>query len=127
MVSLALPKVDSVRGSCTVATMPTRTTTKLKLCWVVRTAFSPGDRSDHRTWPVSPVKEIDFLCGFGVGLLVDVCVACAWWVVEKAMRPICALRFEARMRGKTNVGRMSAMASVGLYTAAIVTMRGSEE
>jgi hypothetical protein len=42
-------------------------------------------------------------------------------VVEKAMRPICALRFEACMRGRRNVGRSSAMASVGLYMAAIVT------
>jgi hypothetical protein len=102
--------------------MPTRTTTKLKLCWVVRTAFSPGDRSDHRTCPVSPVNEIDFLCGFGVGLLVEVCVACAWWVVEKAMRPTCALRLEPCIRGNRNVGRRRAIASVGLYMAAMVTM-----
>jgi hypothetical protein len=66
---------------------------------------------------------MDFLCGFGVGLLVEVCVACAWWVVEKAMRPICALRFEAGcMRGRRNVGRKSAMASVGLYMVAMVTV-----
>lgn len=111
-----------MRGNFTVATMPTRTTTKLKLCCVVRTAFSPGDSSDHRTWPVSPVKEMDFLCGFGGGLLVELCVACAWWVVEKAMRPTCALRCEACMRGRTKVGRSSAIASVGLYMAAIVTV-----
>jgi hypothetical protein len=68
---------------------------------------------------VSPVKEMDFLCGFGGGLLVEVCVAGAGRVVEKAMRPMCALRFAAWMRGKTNVGRSSAMASVGLYMAAM--------
>lgn len=33
----------------TVASMPTSTTTKFTLCWVVRTAFSPGERSDHLT------------------------------------------------------------------------------
>jgi hypothetical protein len=79
----------------TVAIMPTRTTTKLKLCCVVRTAFSPGDKSDHCTRPVSPVNVIDFRCGCDVGLLVELCVvACAYRVVEKAMRARCAFRHD---------------------------------
>jgi hypothetical protein len=108
----------------TVAKMPTTTTTRLKLCCVVRTAFSPGDKSDHRTCPVSPVSVIDFRCGCGVGLLVELCVACAHGDVEKAMRPGCALRAETgRIRGRRKDGLSSAMASVGLYTAAIVMRR----
>jgi hypothetical protein len=51
----------------TVATMPTSTTTRLKLCCVVRTAFSPGESSDHFTRPVSPVNVIDLRCGGGGG------------------------------------------------------------
>ena len=96
--------------------------TRFALCCVVRTAFSPGDRSDHRTCPVSPVKVIDFLFSCGAGFGVEVCVACACLVVEKAMRPSCALRFEAGwMRGRRKVGRSKAIASVGLYIAAILS------
>jgi hypothetical protein len=38
------------------------------------------------------------------------------------MRPICALRLEASIRGNSSVGRRRAIASVGLYMAAMVTM-----
>ena len=101
--------------------MPTTTTARLALCCVVRTTFSPGDKSDQRTWPVSPVSEIDFLCGFGGGLLVDVCVAWTLHVLDKALRPSCARRLDAGwMRGRRRVGRSRAIASAGLYTAAIV-------
>jgi hypothetical protein len=99
--------------------------TKLKLCCVVRTAFSPGERSDHRTCPVSPVNVIDFLCGCGVGLFVELCVACACRVVENAaVRPSCALRHDVGwIRGRMNDGRRSAIASLGLYIAAMVTLK----
>lgn len=65
---------------------------------------------------------MDFLWGCGDGLLVDVCVACAFGVVEKkALRLSCAWRLDAGwMRGRRKVGRSRAIASAGLYTAAIV-------
>ena len=68
-------------GALTVATIPTSTTTRLKLCCVVRTAFSPGDRSDHRMRPVSPASVIGLRGGEGVGVLVA--CACVRRVVEE--------------------------------------------
>jgi hypothetical protein len=95
-----------------VAMIPTATTSKLTLCCVVRTAFSPGERSDHLTWPVSPERVILLRCGCGG---VD------GWGVE-----LCAARARARradagwMRGRRKDGRSRAMASTGLYIAAMV-------
>lgn len=88
------------------------------LCCVVRTAFSTGERSDQRTWPVSPVKVMDLRCGWGGGVGVEVCVACTWWVVEKVVRPRCdRLLATGWMRGRRKVGRKRAIASLGLYMA----------
>jgi hypothetical protein len=64
---------------------------------------------------------MDFLCGWGDGLLVDVCVAATFGVDEKALRPSCAHRLDVGwMRGRRKVGRSKAIASAGLYVAAIV-------
>jgi hypothetical protein len=107
-------------GEFTVASTPTNTTTRLKLCCVVRTAFSPGERSDHLTCPVSPVNVMLLRCGPGVGFGVELCVACALRLVAKVARPSGALRVdEGCMRGSMNEGRRSAMASLGLYIAAM--------
>lgn len=108
----------------TVASIPTSTTAKFTLCWVVRTAFSPGERSDHLTCPVSPVKVMLFRCGPGGVPGVELCVACALREVEKAVRPSGGvLRFEEGcMRGSKKDGRRSAIASVGLYMAVIVAV-----
>lgn len=119
---------DCIRkaGGCvglTVAITPTRTITKLKLCCVVRTAFSPGERSDQRTCPVSPVNVMLFRGGWVEGVFVELCVACALRVVENAGRPMCVLRLEEGcMRGSRKDGRRSAIASVGLYIAVIVAV-----
>ena len=89
---------------------PTATTTRLKLCCVVRTTFSPGDSSVQRTRPVSPVRVIERRGGGGGG--VELGVECAGREVEKAAR---ARRAEAGwMRGSKRDGRSSEMASVGL-------------
>jgi hypothetical protein len=51
----------------------------------------------------------------------ELCVACALRVVEKAVRPRCAFRDdEVCMRGRRKDGRRSAMASLGLYMAAMI-------
>ena len=72
---------------------------------------------------MSPVNEIDFLCGRGGGLLVDVCVAWTLRVEDKALRPSCACRLGADwMRGRRSVGRSKAIASAGLYTAVMVVL-----
>ena len=97
---------------------PMATTTKLNDCCVVRTTFSPGDSSFHRTRPVSPVKVMDFRGGPGIGL--PGIVSRAGRVVEKAAR---MRRVEdCWMRGSSNDGRRSEMASVGLYRAVIVRL-----
>jgi hypothetical protein len=52
---------------------------------------------------------------------VEPCVACTFCDAEKALRPSVALRVEdGCMRGSTKDGRRSAMASEGLYIAAII-------
>jgi hypothetical protein len=105
----------------TVAITPNATTTKLKLCCVVRTAFSTGERSDHLTCPVSPVKVMPFRCGAGEGCGVEPCVACTFCDAEKALRPSAAVRVEdGCMRGSKKDGRRSAMASEGRYIAAML-------
>jgi hypothetical protein len=110
----------------TVAITPKATTTRLKLCCVVRTAFSPGERSDHLTCPVSPVSVMPFRCGAGEGLGVEPCVACTFCDAEKALRPSAALRVEdGCMRGSKKDGRRSAIASEGLYIAAMVALVNS--
>jgi hypothetical protein len=102
--------------------MPTATTTKFTLCCVDRTAFSAGERSDQRTWPVSPVSVMLFRCGAGDGVFGgELCVACALRDIEKGVRARCVLRLDMGcMRGRRKDGRRSAMASVGLYIAVMV-------
>ena len=106
-------------GGPTVAITPTATMARLKLCCVVRTTFSPGDRSDQRTCPVSPVNVMDFLCGADLGLLAGLWAACALGLVEKAARWARRAR-RGGMRESMSDGRSSAMASVGRYTAAML-------
>jgi hypothetical protein len=63
-----------------------------------------------------------FRWGPGGGFGVELCVARALRVVEKAVRPSCALRLEhGCMRGSRKDGRRRAMASEGLYMAVIMT------
>lgn len=91
----------------TVASTPTTTTTRFALCWAVRTAFSPGERSDQRTWPVSPVSVMDLRGGGGGGGGRGGEVegpAKVGRVVERAAR---------RVRGRRRRGRSSEMASEG--------------
>ena len=76
---------------------------------------------------MSPVNVMDFLCGAWLGLLCELCVACACWVVEKDVRPSGALRLELGwMRGSKKDGRSREIASVGLYIAAIVNEAARE-
>ena len=86
---------------------------RLNDCWVVRTTFSPGESSFHRTRPVSPANVIDFRVGSGKGVPGKVgSLAGAWRVVEKAAR---ARRVgDGWMRGSSSDGRKSEIASVGL-------------
>jgi hypothetical protein len=123
-------RVRGRTGEPTVASMPTTTTTRLKLCCVVRTAFSPGERSDHLTCPVSPVSVMLFRCGCGGcggggdGLGVELCVAWLVRVLANAARPTGARRVvHGCMRGSRKDGRSRAMASVGLYIAAMAAVR----
>lgn len=59
----------------------------------------------------------------GEGLPVEVCVACAVVEAEKALRARGALGW---MRGSRSVGRSSAIASAGLYTAAMAGRGGGD-
>lgn len=103
----------------TSPTTPATTTAKFTLCCVDRTAFSAGERSDHRTWPVSPVNVMLLRCGPGGGAPgVVVCVACRVWDVEKG---VVSFALRGCVRGRRKDGRRSAMASVGLYIAAMVS------
>jgi hypothetical protein len=65
-ISNFVEKLGGIVGRTSPKT-PTTTTTRLKLCCVVRTTFSPGDRCDQCTCPVSPVNVMLFRCGPGVG------------------------------------------------------------
>lgn len=65
-------------------TMPTSTTDRLTDCCTVRDAFSPGDRSLHRTAPVSFAIVTALLVGCAGPLLV--CVDCVGLEVENATR-----------------------------------------
>lgn len=117
-----------VKNGRTVARTPTTTTMRLKLCCVVRTTFSPGDRSDQRTRPVSPVRVMDLRdgCGGGGGGggggLDVVWAARTCCEVENGWRlragegaVMGALRHGlGGMRGSAKDGRSSAMASDGL-------------
>jgi len=70
---------------------------------------------------VSLVKVMDLRCGWGGGLGVEVCVACTWQVVEKDVRPRCLrLSDTGWIRGRRRVGRKRAIASLGLYMAAMI-------
>lgn len=97
IISKEYSMCDKCMQKLTVAMMPTTTTTRLKLCCVVRTTFSPGERSDHLTCPVSPVNVMPFRCGGGgveEGEAVELWVALVLRVVENAAQPIFALRVE---------------------------------
>lgn len=86
---------------------------KLNDCCVVRTTFSPGDSSVHRTRPVSPVNVMDFRVGSGKGVPGKVgSLAGALREVEKAARA--RLVDDGWMRGSSSDGRSSEMTSVGL-------------
>jgi hypothetical protein len=73
-------------GVFTVRATPTRTTTRLKDCCVVRAAFSPTLSSLQRTLPVSLTTVTCLRVGGGGGgvLVVELCVACDGREVVKA-------------------------------------------
>ena len=123
----ALEKIVSVLvgaggggGKRTVMAMPTRTTERFMDCWTVREAFSPGERSLHRTAPVSFVTVTERRVGWGGG--VELGDASAGREVENAAR---ARGLRGMLGGRFEMGRKSWIASVGLYTAAIFAEYGA--
>lgn len=97
-------------------TKPTRTTDRLKDCCTVREAFSPGDRSDQRTAPVSLAIVTARLVGCGGALLV-----CSERAVEDVENVARAARLGLRdvrrpcaQFDRLVIGRNSWIASEGL-------------
>lgn len=75
----------------TVNTAPTRITLKLKVCWVVRAAFSIGDKLPQATLPSSLKAVTAFLLGCGVAFEVP--------------RPVCVAYNRATIMGRRAAGK----------------------
>lgn len=109
-----------------VAAMPTSTRPRLKVCCVVRAAFSPIERSRHGTRPVSFATVTERLLGVGGGLGMED------WVARRALRGAAgaiAGRKPARKtkRGEASLSGTSLFAMSSVYRDCVGVLGACEK